>query len=107
MPGGGRQRGEVVDGVGAEGLAGGGDRALDDRVVGGVLGRVRPALAVAADPPRRVQPLQAGDPSVVAGYRLGVNSYVVKPVEFTAFVEAVRELGLYWVVLNTAPGSAG
>jgi hypothetical protein len=32
---------------------------------------------------------------------------VVKPVEFTSFVDAVRELGLYWVVLNTAPGSPG
>lgn len=41
---------------------------------------------------------------VVAGYRLGVNSYVVKPVEFAAFADAVRELGLYWLVLNTAPG---
>jgi two-component system, response regulator len=44
---------------------------------------------------------------LVAGYRLGANSYVVKPVEFTSFVDAVRELGLYWVVLNTAPGSPG
>ena len=44
---------------------------------------------------------------LLAGYRLGANSYVVKPVEFGRFVDAVRELGLYWVVLNarmrTAP----
>jgi two-component system response regulator len=34
------------------------------------------------------------------GYELGANSYVRKPVDFTAFAEAVRHLGLYWLVLN-------
>jgi two-component system response regulator len=42
---------------------------------------------------------------LMAGYRLGANSYVVKPVEFTEFVDAVRELGLYWVVLNRRIGA--
>ena len=37
-------------------------------------------------------------------YRLGVNSYVVKPVEFNSFVKAVAELGLYWMLLNRTPG---
>jgi two-component system response regulator len=37
---------------------------------------------------------------LAAGYRLGANSYVVKPVEFGSFAEAVRQLGLYWVLLN-------
>jgi two-component system, response regulator len=37
---------------------------------------------------------------LMAGYELGANSYVVKPVEFDQFVDAVRELGLYWVLLN-------
>lgn len=44
------------------------------------------------------------DEDVVRGYRLGVNSYVRKPVESSAFAEAVRQLGVYWLVLNE-PGS--
>ena len=40
---------------------------------------------------------------VAAGYELGVNSYVRKPVDFNQFVAAVRQLGLYWLVLNEAP----
>ena len=36
-------------------------------------------------------------------YRLGVNSYVVKPVEFDQFSETVKQLGLYWMVLNSGP----
>ena len=40
---------------------------------------------------------------LVESYKLGVNSYVVKPVEFKHFVEAVSELGLYWAVLNKTP----
>jgi CheY-like chemotaxis protein len=37
---------------------------------------------------------------LIEGYKLGVNSYVVKPVEFENFVSAVSELGLYWMVIN-------
>ena len=37
---------------------------------------------------------------IVKSYRLGANSYVRKPVDFTQFVEAVKQLGLYWLVLN-------
>lgn len=36
-------------------------------------------------------------------YELGVNSYVVKPVKFQGFIEAVRNLGVYWVLVNEAP----
>ena len=37
---------------------------------------------------------------LVESYRLGVNSYIVKPVDFDQFLEAVRQLGLYWLLLN-------
>lgn len=39
---------------------------------------------------------------IVRGYRLGANSYVRKPVDFVQFTEAVRHLGLYWLLLNEA-----
>jgi two-component system, response regulator len=40
---------------------------------------------------------------IIEGYRLGVNSYIVKPVEFDQFTNAVRELGMYWLLLNRPP----
>lgn len=40
---------------------------------------------------------------LVDSYRLGVNSYVVKPVDFDQFTEAVRRLGFYWLLLNQPP----
>jgi two-component system response regulator len=40
---------------------------------------------------------------LIASYRLGCNSYVRKPVDFDEFVEAARQLGLYWLLLNEAP----
>jgi two-component system, response regulator len=43
------------------------------------------------------------DQDLLRGYGLGVNSYIRKPVDFTQFVEAVRQVGNYWLVLNEAP----
>lgn len=40
---------------------------------------------------------------IIESYQLGVNAYVVKPVEFEKFVEAVAQLGLFWLLLNQAP----
>ena len=43
------------------------------------------------------------DPDIQECYRLGVNSYVVKPVQFEKFVKAISELGFYWMILNQSP----
>lgn len=40
---------------------------------------------------------------VVESYQLGVNAYVVKPIDFKDFVEAVKEIGLFWAVINEPP----
>jgi len=40
---------------------------------------------------------------LINGYSLGANSYIRKPVEFEGFTEAIRELGLYWILLNEPP----
>lgn len=41
---------------------------------------------------------------LMASYRLGVNSFVVKPVEFGEFAETVAQVGMYWILANVAPG---
>jgi DNA-binding NarL/FixJ family response regulator len=40
---------------------------------------------------------------VIKSYSLGVNAYVVKPVDFKAFVEAVKQIGVFWAVINELP----
>ena len=46
------------------------------------------------------------EPDLLASYRLGANSYVRKPVDFVEFHDAVRTLGLFWLLLNEAPPAA-
>ena len=43
------------------------------------------------------------DSDLIEGYNLGVNSYIVKPVNFESFAKAISELGMYWVILNQQP----
>jgi DNA-binding response OmpR family regulator len=45
----------------------------------------------------------AEEKDMVASYKLGVNAYVVKPLEFHEFVNAVKELGVFWAVINEPP----
>ena len=48
------------------------------------------------------------DQDLVSSYHLGVNAYVVKPVDFAEFVQALSKLGLFWAVINEPPpGSVG
>ena len=63
---------------------------------------------VKADPELRTIPIvvltssrEEGD--LVSSYNLGVNAYVVKPVDFSAFIEAVKQLGVFWAVINEPP----
>ncbi len=44
---------------------------------------------------------------IIKGYSLGANSYIRKPVDFAQFMEAVRQLGLYWLVMNEVPPRTG
>jgi CheY-like chemotaxis protein len=43
------------------------------------------------------------EPDLAESYKLGVNAYVVKPVNFQEFVKAVKELGVFWAILNERP----
>lgn len=43
------------------------------------------------------------DPDIKSAYELGANSYVVKPVDFEAFAEAMSRIGLYWLLINQPP----
>ncbi len=40
---------------------------------------------------------------IVTSYNLGVNSYILKPVDFDKFIEAIKEIGFYWLLLNKPP----
>ena len=74
----------------------------EDAAVDGVLERVR------ANPKTRLLPVviltsSTEQRDLATGYTLGANSYIRKPVDFQEFLDAVRHLGLYWLLLNQAP----
>jgi len=65
-----------------------------------------------ADPRTRWLPVvilttSSEDSDILSSYQLGANSYIRKPVDFEQFIEAARQLGLYWLVLNVPPPSSG
>ncbi len=68
---------------------------------------------VKSDPALRHMPVvmltsSREEQDLVRSYSLGVNAYVVKPVDFGSFVDAIKELGLFWAVINhPPPGSVG
>ena len=68
--------------------------------------------ALKAEPATRAVPVVVMTSSneerdVVASYQLGVNSYIVKPVQFESFLETVAKIGLYWVLTNRVPKEGG
>lgn len=65
-----------------------------------------------ADPQTKLIPVviltsSVEEQDVASGYDLGCNSYIRKPVDFTQFTESIKQLGLYWLVLNEPPMPAG
>jgi two-component system response regulator len=63
---------------------------------------------IKTDPRTRTIPVvaltsSAEECDIVESYQLGVNSYIVKPVDYAQFVEAVRQIGFYWLLLNQLP----
>jgi len=65
-----------------------------------------------ADPRSRLLPVvvlttSKEESDLISSYELGCNSYIRKPVVFTDFIEAVRQLGMYWLMLNEPPPATG
>ncbi len=74
------------------------------------IGGLEVLKAVKGDPELKVIPVviltsSSEERDLVQSYRLGANSYLVKPVDFDKFGEAMREVGLYWLLLNRLPSA--
>jgi two-component system response regulator len=64
--------------------------------------------AIKGDPRTKLIPVivltsSKEEKDIVQSYKLGVNSYIVKPVDFDKFVDAVKDIGYYWLLLNQSP----
>jgi CheY-like chemotaxis protein len=70
-----------------------------------VLGRLREDPRTALTPVVVLTSSKA-EQDIIAGYNLRANSYIRKPVDFDQFTEAVRQIGLYWLILNEPPPPA-
>jgi two-component system response regulator len=73
------------------------------------LGGIEVLQRLKADPASRIIPVvmltsSAEERDVIKSYELGVNSYLVKPVDFAAFTSVVAQAGLFWTVMNRVPG---
>ena len=78
------------------------------RLTGGCLHLLHAAHAVRGDARTRLIPVvimtsSKEEQDLIEGYSLGANSYVRKPVDFAEFLEAVRVLGIYWLMTNQPP----
>lgn len=65
---------------------------------------------IKSDPAKKVIPVvvltsSREETDIVESYKLGVNAYIVKPVDFQKFVTAVSEIGWFWLLLNQPPGA--
>jgi two-component system, response regulator len=63
---------------------------------------------IKSDPYRKIIPVvvltsSKEERDIIESYKLGVNAYIVKPVEFDKFVKAVSEIGFFWLILNQPP----
>jgi two-component system response regulator len=76
------------------------------------LGGIEVLNRLRADPRTKLIPVviltsSSEDEDMLKSYRSGANSYVRKPVEFSSFVNAVSQLGMYWLLLNQSPPQGG
>jgi two-component system, response regulator len=112
-----RDGAEALDYLFARGVHEGRDRSVVPQVI--LLDLKLPKIdglevleALRADEQTRLLPVvvltsSMEEQDLLRSYRLGANSYMRKPVDFSQFIEAVRQLGLYWLVLNQAAPNIG